>query len=139
MATLTERLERIHNNAADGFFSELILASMYGDLQAVKHLLANGADVNAQAKNGMTALVIACEYGYTEVVRALLVAGADVNHAGTGDYEGATALSCAIFGDDDGNREISQGELRELVSLLRDHGATVPIFCSNACDIIMKY
>lgn len=131
MATLTERLERIHNNAADGFFSELILASMYGDLQAVKHLLANGADVNAQAKNGMTALMIACEYGYTNIVRALLDAGADVNHAGTGDYEGANAASCAIAGDDDGNRDISREELNELLALLHDHGAVMPNWYSN--------
>lgn len=60
----------------------LMAAAGRGDLEAVRALLATGADVNAADAHGFTALYHACyngdeDRGYPEVVQALLDAGAD--------------------------------------------------------------
>ncbi|NDH10071.1 MAG: ankyrin repeat domain-containing protein, partial [Gammaproteobacteria bacterium] len=47
--------------------------------EVVKALLASGADVNAQTKQGVTALMTAAYNGHVEVVKALLAGGADLN------------------------------------------------------------
>lgn len=69
----------------------LIAAAQGGRCEALKLLLARGADVNKKMKPGQTALMFASYYGHTETVRLLLTSGADV-HA---DFEGDTALSWA--------------------------------------------
>lgn len=51
-------------------------AAMNGDLNAVKALIAGGADVNASQGDGMTALHWAAENGQVEMVKTLLFAGA---------------------------------------------------------------
>ncbi len=58
----------------------LIEAANHGNVDAVKSLLAAGANVNAEDDYGRSALNCASEGGYTEVVKVLLAAGADVNH-----------------------------------------------------------
>jgi ankyrin repeat protein len=60
----------------------LMQAAGRGDLEGVRRLLAEGADVNAADAMGFTALFHACyngdeDRGYPEVVQALLDAGAD--------------------------------------------------------------
>jgi ankyrin repeat protein len=57
----------------------LMRASENGNLQAVRALLKNGADLNAKMIYGNTALMLAAKKGHLEVVEALLSAGADVN------------------------------------------------------------
>ena len=57
----------------------LIEESRNGNIENVKILLLNGADVNFQDKNGYTALIWASINGYLEVVKLLLLNGADVN------------------------------------------------------------
>lgn len=54
-------------------------AAMRGDLDAVKRLLREGADVNAPHGDGMTALHWAAEQGNLEMVKTLLYAGANVD------------------------------------------------------------
>lgn len=56
-------------------------AAMRGDRQAVRALLAGGADVNAPQGDGMTALHWASERGDIELARMLLGAGAAVEPA----------------------------------------------------------
>ena len=52
---------------------------MHGNLPEVKLLLAEGAEVNARHKYGITALMLASNNGCLEVVQALLAEGAEVN------------------------------------------------------------
>jgi ankyrin repeat protein/beta-lactamase regulating signal transducer with metallopeptidase domain len=57
----------------------LFEAAEAGDIERVKALLANGADVNTHDRANRTALHYAAERGHLEVVRLLLARGADVN------------------------------------------------------------
>jgi Ankyrin repeats (many copies) len=58
---------------------ELILAARKSNVEAVKTLLAKGADVNAKTEYGATPLFFACDRGNVEVVQLLLDAGAEIN------------------------------------------------------------
>ena len=51
-----------------------------GNYPLVKLVLAAGANVNHQDKNGQMALTFASDIGHIEIVKALIVAGANVNH-----------------------------------------------------------
>src|SRR5579871_5486979 len=54
-------------------------AARKGDVEAVKALLAKGADVNAKTEYGATALSFAADKGHTEIARILIRHKADVN------------------------------------------------------------
>ena len=82
-------------------------AAVDGDMQRVKQLLGEGADVNAPDAAG-TPLQWALFAGQTEVVRLLLESGADPNIGGSSGIPLQTAIIS-------GNIEI--------VGLLLDHGA----------------
>ena len=67
--------------------SPLLDATKRGDVQAVRSLLAEGADPNAAQGDGLTALHVAAQEGYLEIAEALLGAGADVEaKTRIGDY-----------------------------------------------------
>ena len=55
--------------------TDIVQAAGRGDLAKVQSLLAKGADVNIQAKNGATALFVASELGHADVVKELLSKG----------------------------------------------------------------
>jgi uncharacterized protein len=85
----------------------LMTASRTGKVEAVRALLAHGADVNAkEAKRGQTALMWAAAEGNVEVIEALLAAGADI-HARLDS--GFTALLFAA-------REGQQGAVKALLA-----------------------
>lgn len=67
----------------------LYVATYYGFNDIAQYLLANGADVNAQANDGTTALMCAAIYNYPELAEVLLKADADPNLK---DKKGHTAL-----------------------------------------------
>jgi outer membrane protein assembly factor BamB len=69
-------------------------AAKKGDAEAIKALLAKGADVNARGPYGVTALALAADKGHLEVVKVLLEHKADVNAKDT--FYQATPLSWAI-------------------------------------------
>ncbi|MGE0129959.1 MAG: ankyrin repeat domain-containing protein [Blastocatellales bacterium] len=58
---------------------DLIAAAKKGDAEAVKSLIAKGANVNARTNYGATALHFAADRGHLEVIKVLVEAGADVN------------------------------------------------------------
>ncbi|MBI5892070.1 MAG: ankyrin repeat domain-containing protein [Deltaproteobacteria bacterium] len=89
----------------------LTKAAESGDINAVKRLLNEGADVNAKDSNNWTALTEAARDGNTEIVKLLIEKGADV-HAKA--YKGYSALMVAALG---GNTEI--------VKLLIEKGADI--------------
>ncbi|MDD5773688.1 MAG: ankyrin repeat domain-containing protein [bacterium] len=93
------------------FNSGLISAAEKGDINTVKQLLDQGADINVKDRNGITALITAVWNSYTEIVKLLLEKGADVN--AKDDY-GRTVLMKAV---EDGNIEI--------IKLLMDKGADI--------------
>lgn len=58
-----------------------MLASMNGHVAAVKLLLENGADINAQIEtNRNTALTLACFQGRAEIVSLLVDRKANIEH-----------------------------------------------------------
>jgi hypothetical protein len=64
---------------AQNINEELIVAARKSNVEAVKTLLAKGADVNAKTEYGATPLFFACDRGNIEIVKILIDAGADVN------------------------------------------------------------
>ncbi len=58
--------------------ASLIRAASNGDAEAVKALLAEGADVDQRGRGGQTALMVAAIFSHVEIARLLLAAGADV-------------------------------------------------------------
>jgi ankyrin repeat protein len=74
---------------------ELLAAARKGDVDAVKALLAKGADVNAKNSYGATALSYAADKGHLEVVKVLLENKADVNTKDT--FYKASPLDWAIM------------------------------------------
>src|ERR1044072_5641691 len=57
-------------------------AAKAGDLNKVKQLLQQGANVNAQDINGSTPLHLAADFGYLEIVRELIMHGANIEMRG---------------------------------------------------------
>ena len=55
---------------------KLLNACEVGDLEKIKQLLENGADVNAKDKYGWTALRYASSWGHKEIVELLKSYGA---------------------------------------------------------------
>src|SRR5262245_10656532 len=73
------------DTAAPGGETVLMTAARAGRLDAVRALLAHGADVDArEATRGQTALMWAAAEGHAEVVRALVGAGADMRAVSRG-------------------------------------------------------
>lgn len=86
--------------------TELHHAAHNGDIETVKKLLADGANINARGWSNWTPLHYAAKRHY-DIVKLLLAHGADVNADGAGD----TPLSLAIMNRKD-----------EIVALLREQG-----------------
>ena len=81
-----------------------------GDINGVKALLDQGADVN-ESFYGETALMLASGYGHIEIVKMLLDRGADVNTVRVGGW---SALSSA-----------ASGRHTDIVKLLLNRGADI--------------
>jgi serine/threonine protein kinase len=88
---------------------KLLRASIIGDVEKVKKLLKEGADVNAKDEFGWTPLHKAAILGHIEVVKLLIKEGADVNAK---NEFGWTPLHGAA----------ESGHI-EVVKLLLEHGA----------------
>lgn len=71
----------------------LMVAAQIGKVDAVKRLLAEGANIETTDQHGRTVLDVAIAFDQADVVKLLLTAGANVN-AGTGNRK--TALHIAV-------------------------------------------
>ena len=87
----------------------LTVAAIRGDVDAVRRLISEGADVNEKDKEGRTALMAAVEQGKLELASLLLDQGADVNLQPNDRW---TALELAI-----------NEKHEKIEDLLRAHGA----------------
>ncbi len=76
-------------------------AASRGEGEAVRSLLAAGADVDHAHEYGATAMILACMRGHADVVRVLLEAGADADLAD--GFYGLTPLGWAA---DNGHEEV---------------------------------
>ncbi|MBN1556251.1 MAG: ankyrin repeat domain-containing protein [Phycisphaerae bacterium] len=92
--TQKELLFRENGLKKDHFFgyTNLILASLQGDLPGVEKALKNGDKVNWKMEWGYTALMLAADRGHLQIVRLLVENGAEVKL--TND-EGKTAFDLA--------------------------------------------
>lgn len=103
-ATFQSRIQNLSDaNAAreDNNKTILMYACWVGNLEAVKHLVSKGADVNRQDSGGATALHLAAWKGFTPIALYLLENGASGQMM---SKEGMTPLDIAIM---QGNQEIA--------------------------------
>lgn len=109
-ALLKEDPARVSSYAQDGFYP-LGLACFFGHLEAVRTLIAAGADVHAAARNALKVQPIhaAAASRNLDIIRAVLNAGADPNVA---QQQGFLPL-----------HEAATNNNRELAELLVRHGA----------------
>jgi len=84
------------------------IAAAVGHIEAVKHHLTAGTDVNANDDDGWTPLQYAAGGSHKEIAELLIAADADVNAK---DPYGETPLEMAIL-----------NEQLEIADLLRKHG-----------------
>ena len=82
----------------------MIDAAEKGDLKSVKHLIAEGADVNAN-KYSVTALMAASEKGHLAIVQELLAKGAEV------DAKSETSTTALMVAASEGHLAIVQALL----------------------------
>jgi len=102
----TQQLEPAKAKAPDISIHE---AAYTGNIEAVKHHLAVGADVNAKASRGWTPLH---SVATKEIVELLIANGANMNaKIELGKWKDQTSLSLAI-----------QNNQTEIADLLRKHG-----------------
>jgi ankyrin repeat protein len=102
-------LECATENGCTEIVKSLLDAVYEGDLQRVKSVLDQGADVNAKDIDGWTALMYASLNGYADIVKYLIDHGADIN---VKNKYGETALLLA-----------SKHDYQDIVALLESHGA----------------
>lgn len=86
----TKRMIERTEQAKDA--SLFLKAVKKGDIERIKELISQGADVNAKDNRGMTPLHQAAFYGQREVAKVLIVRGANVNET---DTAGQTPLHIA--------------------------------------------
>ena len=84
----------------------LMLASMYGHLDAVQTLIDAGANLDVTAKWGLSATMLAVINHHGSVARALAAAGANLRLVGTGaGFTGKPAAQLALDIDE---KELAQ-------------------------------
>ena len=100
----------------------LLGAVRTGDFERVKHLIHNGADINASDKDGNTALHWASTMGNTKIINLLISYFADINAQ---NKDGYTALHCVF-----------QGGHIEVMKLLIHNGADLNAVCNDGYSVL---
>ena len=119
LAVRKRYIEGIFNTeqSKEKLLEKLLKNCEIGNIEEVKILIDNGADLNAADEYDYTPLKIASKYGHTELANLLIDNGADVNYSNKNLW-GDTALILA-----------SQEKHIEIVKLLIENGADL-----NASD-----
>jgi len=124
----------------------LVNAVKNGNVNTVKKLLNNGANVNqADNENGITPLLTASRNGHTEVVKLLLNKGADVNKAGmfgrtplwNASQEGHTKVVKVLLGARgiDVNKVENYGQTPLIIASYEGHMDIVKLLLAKGADI----
>ncbi|XP_077999995.1 uncharacterized protein LOC144452723 [Glandiceps talaboti] len=125
----------------------LATASANGDINTVKALIHEGANVNQRSHDGFIPLCVAAFWGYSEIVEYLLRHRADVNGCNSGT--GWTALHCAAFQghgkvimklmEHNPNLNIRDDKGRTSSDFASAMDAIWPIFAAAGCRRTPKY
>ncbi|WP_326997444.1 ankyrin repeat domain-containing protein [Crocosphaera watsonii] len=102
--------EGIKMDSINKLNEELLQATKDGDLEVVKSLVDQGADVNVKDKENATPLMRSVSRNYQAIVKLLIEQGAHVNAINDWGY---TPLKYAI-----------KLNLKEMQQMLKDAGAT---------------
>ena len=94
-----------------------MLAAYGGHVECLKELIAAGADINKETKNGRTALMYAADEGNIECVKELIAAGADIKKE---DADGETALNFTDEKELRGTGTNVSGVIRPLISAVKN-------------------
>ncbi|XP_038049014.1 ankyrin repeat domain-containing protein 49-like [Patiria miniata] len=113
----------------------LATAAASGNINLVRSLVAQGADVNQRSSDGFTPLCNAAFWGYSDIVEYLLRHGGDVNQSNSGTRW--TASHCAAF----------QGHGKVLMKLMeskpdlamRDNRGRTAVDFASALEIIWPF
>lgn len=126
----------------------LTSAAYNGDLETVKALVANGADVNAQNDQGITALFMASYGGHIEVVKTLLSCGADVNTITTSGHDTPLIVASQNGFTDvvkellkkrpDINAKNNRGATPLILASANGHTDVVKVLLTNGADVTIK-
>ena len=100
----------------------LMSAVRQNQVETVKALIANGAEVNAKIAGSIevTALMIAARYGYTDIMKVLIDNGADVN--AKSDHGYTALMRAARNGQTDAVKMLIQN--RAEINVYNDGGAS---------------
>jgi fucose 4-O-acetylase-like acetyltransferase len=93
--TEEQQTETTETSPAPQSGNSIHAAVISGDVEAVKSIIASGADLNEkEPAGGSSPLMTACVFGKTEIVQVLIESGADLNVT---NNDGSTALHTAAF------------------------------------------
>ena len=103
---------------------ELLSKIKYNDIETVKALIDEGADINIQdEETGYTALMWACEFNYADMAKMLVEEGADINIRAK---DGSTALVRAA------------GNAPDMVELLLLEGADIKAAPEDGIGVMLQ-
>jgi ankyrin repeat protein len=95
MVSVSDYNKLLSNLSVDSYGNTILMKAIENnDINGVKYLIKNGANINHQLKCGSTALMVAAVNGNLSIVKYLVKNGADVN---LGHPNGYNALTESII------------------------------------------